>query len=330
MTPSARWFILSAAREKPDSAELKVAPDENWRHFFIIALPQMQNKTQQIAAQILTTELWSFILNCYFIQAHQENKRKLAVKIIFRMPHNLRKYIILALLFSVIFPWTLMAEAAQQAPKNSLSYFLESEDAEQKSGIQSQSAQAPQVVKAPETINNEVQPAPEFEVAPPEPASEGRIDRFAAIEEIRAKLAAIEAQNQPQPEIRQAATTDETAAVKVDENKQELIYSETVIADSDSKAVAATEPAKTETAVSPVAEPEQIKTPAKETEQLAAATDEYVPFAGVLARMQQNKAKRTAEAQKLGVVLPSQGGDIATVSPSLSKMNQAIKDIMNR
>ncbi len=259
----------------------------------------------------------------------------------FRLPCNLRKSIILALLFSIIFPWTLMAEAVQQAPKNSLSYFLENEETAKEGSAQPQGSQTPQIIKTPEKISPEPQPLPGFEVAPPEPAHEERIDRAAAIEAIRAKLVSTGTQNQPQAKNQEPGDKEIAAPVKIDENKPEAAPQkavEPVAPVSDSKIVETTSPAKTETSeivatektTSPATETEQIQAPEKETETLAAATDEYVPFAGVLARMQQNKAKRTAEAQKLGVVLPSQGGDIATVSPSLSKMHQAIRDIMNR
>ncbi len=236
----------------------------------------------------------------------------------FRMPRNLRKSIILALLFSVIFPWTLMAEAVQQAPKNSLSYFLESEETAKEADAQPQVAQAPLIIKTPEKINAEPQPLPGFEVAPPETASEERIDRFAAVEAIRAKLNTSEANKQPQ--IKDAAPQEVVTPEKTHGSKPET---------AKPAKTEAPAPVIKEVPAAPAVEPEQIKAPAPETEKLAAAA-EYVPFAGVLARMQQNKAKRTAEAQKLGVVLPSQGGDIATVSPSLGKMHQTIRDIMNR
>ncbi|KAF1083398.1 MAG: hypothetical protein GQF41_0176 [Candidatus Rifleibacterium amylolyticum] len=53
-------------------------------------------------------------------------------------------------------------------------------------------------------------------------------------------------------------------------------------------------------------------------------------FSEALSKMQQNRAHRQAEAERLGIVLPSQGGDIAAVSPSLSKMQQTLKSIMAR
>ena len=53
-------------------------------------------------------------------------------------------------------------------------------------------------------------------------------------------------------------------------------------------------------------------------------------FSEALTKMQQNSAQRQAEAARLGIVLPSQGGDMAAVSPSLSKMQQTLKSIMAR
>ncbi|MBU1105499.1 MAG: hypothetical protein KKB51_02430, partial [Candidatus Riflebacteria bacterium] len=53
-------------------------------------------------------------------------------------------------------------------------------------------------------------------------------------------------------------------------------------------------------------------------------------FSEALSKMQQNHAQRQAEAARLGIVLPSQGGDMAAVSPSLSKIQQTLKNIMAR
>lgn len=53
-------------------------------------------------------------------------------------------------------------------------------------------------------------------------------------------------------------------------------------------------------------------------------------FTRALNKMQQNRAHRQAEAERLGIVLPSQGGDMAAVSPSLSKIQQTLKNIMAR
>ena len=53
-------------------------------------------------------------------------------------------------------------------------------------------------------------------------------------------------------------------------------------------------------------------------------------FSEALSKMQQSRAHRQAEAERLGIVLPSQGGDIAAVSPSLSKIQQTLRQIMAR
>lgn len=296
-----------------------MAPDTTGAIFFIINWHRQKIISTNSGPDV-DNRIAEFYSESFFcLKPPRKSKRKLAVKIMFRMPRNLRKSIILALLFSVIFPWTLMAEAVRQAPKNSLSYFLESEETAKEANAQPQVAQAPQIIKTPEKINAEPQPLPGFEVAPPEPAPEERIDRFAAVEAIRAKLSASEANGQPQT--KDSVPQEIVAPKKVHESKPETV---------EPAKIETPAPAITEVQAAPAVEPEQIKVPAPETEKLAAATEEYVPFAGVLARMQQNKDKRAAEAQKLGVVLPSQGGDIATVSPSLSKMHQTIRDIMNR
>lgn len=54
------------------------------------------------------------------------------------------------------------------------------------------------------------------------------------------------------------------------------------------------------------------------------------PFAETLRKMQQRSAQRSAEAAQMGITLPSQSGDIAAVSPSLNRLNQAINNIIHR
>ena len=58
--------------------------------------------------------------------------------------------------------------------------------------------------------------------------------------------------------------------------------------------------------------------------------EEEPVFSQALKKMQQRAAERRAEAEKLGIVLPSQGGDMASVSPALSKINQTVKTILSR
>jgi hypothetical protein len=88
-------------------------------------------------------------------------------------------------------------------------------------------------------------------------------------------------------------------------------------------------PAKTNAQIQIIPEPETKKT--EEATLLADEKQYETPlFSEALSKMQQTRAHRQAEAERLGIVLPSQGGDIAAVSPSLSKIQQTLKNIMTR
>lgn len=243
------------------------------------------------------------------------------------MPRNLRSSIIFSLLFCFIFPWSLAAEVSRKAPQNSLTYFLETDQ---------QETQTPEVVSPPEqpepaqpvSIDSARTPADETVRSTPP------FDRNAAIDAMRARLAE---QTAVTTENNEPARESAKEAANKPEVAPEPEVSATIAATAEQKPV---EPAgkKAEirqpieaTAAAPASEPAKIvSTPVPQPEQIQTAADDYVPFSGALAKMQQNRDKRAAEAAKLGVVLPSQGGDIATVSPSLSKMQQAIRAIMSR
>ncbi|HNX76244.1 MAG TPA: hypothetical protein PLM07_05355 [Candidatus Rifleibacterium sp.] len=233
----------------------------------------------------------------------------------------------LSLLFCLVFPWSLLAEVPS-APQNSLTYFLESDS-------NGAADKAPEVVKAPE---------PSTEVAPASIVVERPFDRKAALDAMRARLATAEEPSaketvSPAPEIAPAEPVammpDSQKPVQVTEGK----VTTSVEKERPAKTVAVAKPVVNEPAVIEQPASEQpvkpaeiaVTEPAAAPESIQASSGEKdVPFAGVLARMQQNSNKRAAEAEKLGVVLPSQGGDIASVSPSLSKMQQAIRTIMTR
>lgn len=57
---------------------------------------------------------------------------------------------------------------------------------------------------------------------------------------------------------------------------------------------------------------------------------EYTPFSKALSKMQSTKSARQAEAQRLGITLPSESGNIADVSPCLSRLHTALQNIINR
>lgn len=249
------------------------------------------------------------------------------MKIFFKMPRQLKSSLLFTLMFCMLFPWSLMAETSYKAPKNSLSYFLENarETAEPAS---EEAASEPQMSDFDNDATTPVVSAP-------------RIDRQAAIESLRAKIRANEAQEAakisneaeiptPEPQISET----ELASLEIQEPVNPVPETEKT-APSASKIIIAKTPAK-DTSSTVVNTPVEVKK-AEVTTKLPAPQKEKItqtradaPFAGVLARMQQNRAHRAAQAEKLGVILPSQGGDIATVSPSLSKIQQTIRTIVNR
>jgi len=54
------------------------------------------------------------------------------------------------------------------------------------------------------------------------------------------------------------------------------------------------------------------------------------PFSSTLARFTAKRAAREKEAKKMGIILPSKGGSISTVSPSLAKLNDSLNKIIQR
>ncbi|MDD3146657.1 MAG: hypothetical protein PHD82_05100 [Candidatus Riflebacteria bacterium] len=250
------------------------------------------------------------------------------MKIFFKMPRQLKSSLLFTLMFCMLFPWSLMAETSYKAPKNSLSYFLENarETAEPAS---EEAASEPQMSDFDNDATTPVVPAP-------------RIDRQAAIESLRAKIRANEVQEAakisneaeiPAPEPQIAET--ELVSLQVQEPVNPPKEIKTPAAPAASKIIIAKTPAKDSSSTvgnTPVEVKKAevtTKLPAPQKEKIT-QTRADAPFAGVLARMQQNRAHRAAQAEKLGVILPSQGGDIATVSPSLSKIQQTIRTIVNR
>ncbi len=258
------------------------------------------------------------------------------MKIFRRLPKRFRAAVVISVIFNLLFPFSLLAEAQYRVPKNSLSYFLQNP---------TQSAYL-------ETVTDEETGA----VLPPLTA----VERTEAIEPARpANLVVTSAQN-VEPYIEPAAVEPETtpavqmaAAPQADEIEEihefvapvpQQIKIKSVDTQLFTEAPAIEEPVrKVEVAVAPTRAPPapkaqykarvhmtQVSTSTSHSHMLTSTSSEEPAFSRVLARMQQNKAKRVAEAEKLGVVLPSQGGDMAAVSPSLSKIQQTLRTIMAR
>jgi len=192
---------------------------------------------------------------------------------------NFKSVIIFSILFTMLFPYSLLAQAPEyKIPENSISYL----------------AQA----------NNTQQPfmaATEADTALTNADREELEPQFTVTDEEQVIIEII-----PEPAPAKIEVSQKQPAVnKINKNE--------VRSKIPSPAVE-TAPIETAPAAIQEAEPQQ-ETPL---------------FTRALEKMQQNRAHRQAEAERLGIVLPSQGGDMAAVSPSLSKIQQTIKNIMAR
>jgi len=223
------------------------------------------------------------------------------MKIFFKM-HAVKRSLIFTLLICILFPWSLAAEISQKAPANSLSYFLDNEKN--------------QTTEVSEPVAMDIPPLG-FEAAEPARQAAPTIDRTAAIEEMRARLVVANTETKTVDSTANAVDTVKLAPEK-DAGK--------AIKPTDKPVKIKKQKKASQAAAATIV----VQTNPAPEEKIAVSAPEKTNFSDTLARMLQNKANRIAEAEKLGVVLPSQGGDIATVSPSLSKMQQTLRSIMSR
>lgn len=201
--------------------------------------------------------------------------------------------IIFSIVFTLLFPFSLIAQETEyKVPEHSMSYLTMAQG--------NNTTQPSSEISAPDTtlsVSDRQVLEPEFE----------RQTKEAATIEVV-----------PEPDSSGIATPSEptkaanTKAVKTSPTKK--------------SAAKVTEKPSVPTPV--------IATPATTEEPALSSASEIQNdsplFSAALSKMQQNKAQREAEAARLGIVLPSQGGDMAAVSPSLSKIQQTLKNIMAR
>lgn len=136
---------------------------------------------------------------------------------------------------------------------------------------------------------------------------------------------------------RKAARAQRIAIAQVEPQPQTAL--ETPVADLQPTV---TEPAPVITQEPSAAEPVAVaqEIPVADQTTIAAATqiepqaiaqgDAEPLFGKALAKMEKNRARRLEHAQKAGLTLPSQGGDLEKTSPTLSRLNQNLKAIINR
>lgn len=209
---------------------------------------------------------------------------------------NLRSAIIVYVLFCLMFPYSLFAETTSyRAPRNSISYFVEDQQNQQVSIV-----------------------------APPEPAQEDAYDKAPAPSAVATKAPV-------QGSVEQTPIKEERFEMNW-QSEQPVLAKPATEKKTQPKAARKSKfnVVRVEPKTPIIIEKKKVEMAPVTTQRTPDTIAQSSPFAKVLARMQIRKAQREAEAQKLGVVLPSQGGDISTVSPALSKINQTLKNIVNR
>ncbi|GAB4268057.1 MAG: hypothetical protein Kow0029_03090 [Candidatus Rifleibacteriota bacterium] len=229
------------------------------------------------------------------------------MKINFRTLNKARTIILAYVIFCLLFPYNLMAatsETKYKVPKNSISYFVQN-------------------------------PTQEVSiVAPPEPVTESK-------PVIHEEVGQTSTQEKVQPLTKPAQAADHEEKFEMNWKNEisktpEITPRKAIEKKQRAKAKAETKvntvsPAPIVTQkIEKTTAPTVISAKVPQTKVTSEVSSDEAPFSRVLARMQQRSAERKAEAAKLGIVLPSQGGDINAVSPALSKINKTIKNIINR
>lgn len=210
---------------------------------------------------------------------------------------RIRSLILVYVLFSLSFPFGLFAETTYKTPRNSISYFVENQE-EKNVAIVAPPEPVVEEQKATEDILS-TEPAL---VSPVQKASEpGNIDEH----------------------FEMSWKSEQPASEKVEIEKKKP--AETVKTGKTVKTMLPSESNKAPIVV----QPKKVRAIPEPNNEVGARI-ESAPFAATLAKMQSRRAERVAEAEKLGIVLPSQGGDMNAVSPSLNKINATLKNIIDR
>lgn len=270
------------------------------------------------------------------------------MKIFKRLPRKFKAAVVFSVIFTLLFPFSLIAQTETQykVPKNSLSYFLQnpSQSAylETVTDEQTGAVMPPLTpisttnLETPAAANIQLAAAPQTAPQAPavqepvnqEPAQASEFKEFVAPAPENMAVKAVDSNlfTEAPPVEEPAKPTTETSVQKpATQIKSQVIVTEkpamSASAENTQEYTANVNMTPLETSSDSTTAPVMLA---------ATGSDETPVFSGVLAKMQQNKARRVAEAEKLGLVLPSQGGDIAAVSPSLSKIQQTIKTIMAR
>jgi hypothetical protein len=245
---------------------------------------------------------------------------------------NIRFNLVLTIVFTLLFPYALlgMDSPNYRIPKNSLSYFLQNPT--QKQYLETTTKRESGAVIPPLTPLDVQEASKE-----PEPP----------VQEVQTIYKSEPIMDAPAPakETFDFAWKKEAGIVKA-EGKRSSETQKIIVALKNKHARQLHENKKrvVSPAITPIVKREiqirqekpiqivtnKITTKKFKRARIARSSNKKPLFSKALAKMTKRRAERQAEAEKLGVVLPSQGGDLSDVSPSLNKINKTLKNIMSR
>ena len=247
---------------------------------------------------------------------------------------NIRFNLVLTIVFTLLFPYTLlgMDSPNYRIPKNSLSYFLQNPTQKQyletttkrESGavippLTSLDRQETPITPAVKAPKQQIQTIYKSKLIMDAPAPAKETFDFAWKKE----EGIVKAKGKRSPETQKTIVAlKKKHARQLNENKKRTVVSVTTPV---SKKVIQV---KQEKPIS-VANNKIVTKKFKRT-RIARSSNKKPLFSKALAKMSKRRAERQAEAEKLGVTLPSQGGNLSDVSPSLNKINRTLKNIMSR
>ncbi len=256
---------------------------------------------------------------------------------------NIKTRVVFALIFTLLFPYSLLAQASPtyKVPKNSLSYFLQNPS--QKEYLETTTTDAGAVIPPLTPIVNQVEPekipVANYEVAAA--VDEKTPEIYQSQDSINSNEETEHFEFSWKSDVPTAPKNESTEIVVADSRVQELplqtkmgkdivIEEEMVIENPLSKSaqrnlkIEKPEPLQVRNSNQVTFQASKIS-----TQKTYHKTDNKL-FSVALAKMEKRKGQREIEAQKLGIVLPSQSGDVSSVSPSLAKIQKTLKDITAR
>ena len=245
---------------------------------------------------------------------------------------NIRFNLVLTIVFTLLFPYTLlgMDSPNYRIPKNSLSYFLQNPT--QKQYLETTTKRESGAVIPPLTPLD-IQEVPNEPEAPAQQVqtiykSEPIMDAPAPAKETfdfawKKEAGIVKAKGKRSSEAQKIIVAlKKKHARRLHENKKRTLSP--IASPVLKKAIQIKQEKPIRVATN------KIVTKKFKKSRIARSSNKKPLFSRALAKMAKRRTERQEEAEKLGIILPSQNGDIATVSPSLSKIQKTLRSMMSR